>query len=58
LAQFSPSTSKLREFSPYNPTLLSLFDVSNAFHDRFLVNIEAKIVSNGLNISNAIMKCV
>jgi len=38
--------------------LLSLFDVSNAFHDSFLVNIEEKNVSNGVNNSNVIIKCV
>ena len=34
--QFSPSSLKLREFSPFNQLLLSLSDVSSAFHDSML----------------------
>jgi len=43
LTQFSPSTSKLRGFSPFNQIVLSLVDVSNVFHDSFLDNIQAKM---------------
>jgi len=43
LTQFDLSTLKLREFSSFNKLLLSLFDVSNAFHDSFLANVEVKI---------------
>jgi len=43
LTQFSPSTSKLHEFSPFNQILLSLFDVSNVFYNSFLANIEARM---------------
>ena len=31
--QFSHSSFKMREFSPFNQILLSLYDVSNTFHD-------------------------
>jgi len=31
--QFSPSSSKMREFSSFNQILLSLSDISSAFHD-------------------------
>jgi len=33
LYQFSPSSLKVREFSAFNQILLSLSDVSSAFHD-------------------------
>jgi len=33
LNQFSPSSFKIRRFSPFNQNLLGLFDVSYAFHD-------------------------
>ena len=31
--QFSPSSFKMREFSPFNQIWLSLSDVSSTFHD-------------------------
>jgi len=33
----------VHKFSLYNQILLSLFDVSNAFHDCFLAHIEVKM---------------
>jgi len=33
LYQFSPSSFKMREFSPFNQILLSLSDISSTFHD-------------------------
>jgi len=33
LDQFSPSYFKIRGFSPFNQILLSLFDISNTFHN-------------------------
>jgi len=33
LNQFSPPSFEIREFSPFNQILLSLFDISNAFHN-------------------------
>jgi len=35
--------SKLSGFNPFNQILLSIFDVSNAFYDSFLVNFETKM---------------
>jgi len=39
LIQFIPSTLVLNEFNYLNMILLSLFNVSNMFHDSFLTNI-------------------
>jgi len=33
----------LYEFSPYNQILLSKFDISNTFHNSFLIHIKAKM---------------
>jgi len=43
LAQFSPLTLELWCFSRFNQILLSLFDISNVFHNNFLVNLETKM---------------
>jgi len=34
----------MHEFNTFNQILISLFDISNTFHNNFLVNIEIKKV--------------
>jgi len=58
LISFSSLTLKLCGFNNFNQILLNLCDVSNTFHDNFLVNIEVKICQKVQNISNTIMKCI
>jgi len=43
LNQFSPSSFEIRGFSPFNQILLSLFDISSAFHNSIWFNIKAKM---------------
>jgi len=43
LDQFSPPSLEMRRFSPFNQILLSLFDISSAFHNSIWLNIKAKI---------------
>jgi len=44
LDQFSPSFFKIRGFSYFNQILLSLFNISSAFHNSiWLKNIKTKI---------------
>jgi len=43
LVQFNFLTLKLHGFDFFNQVLLNLFNVSNAFHDNFLVNIKEKL---------------
>jgi len=43
LDQFSPLSFKIREFNHFNQILLSLFDISSAFHNNIWLNIKAKM---------------
>jgi len=43
LDQFSPSFFEIREFKHFNQILLSLFDISSAFHNNIWLNIKAKM---------------
>jgi len=43
LNQFSPSSFEIRGFSPFNQILLSLFNISNTFHNSIWLNIKAKM---------------
>jgi len=57
LDQFNLLFFEIREFNPFNQILLSLFDISNAFHNNFGLNIKAN-TSNSINNSNIILKCM
>jgi len=43
LTQFNPQNLEILEFSHFNKILLSLFDISNVFHDSLLANIEIEM---------------
>jgi len=43
LDQFSHSFFEIREFSPLNQILLSLFDILSVFHNSIWLNIKAKM---------------
>jgi len=43
LDQSNPSSFEIHGFSPFNQILLSLFDISSAFHNSIWLNIKAKM---------------
>jgi len=43
LDQFSTLFFEIREFSPFNQILLSLFDISSTFHNSIWLNIKVKM---------------
>jgi len=48
--QFNFSSFEIRGFNPFNQILLSLFDISSAFHNNIWINIKTK----NKNVSNSI----